>query len=622
VDALVPEALDESIVQRHQLGPVVRVYGRIRPGLGVAAATAQLQPLFRDFVNSAPLPFRKVLRLQVRSIRDLQIHDSRSAAWFLLIAAFAVLMIASANAAGLILAHSSGRRRELAVRAAIGASLARLFAQRIAESSLLAMIGGAVGCWFAWGIVHGLVRLAPAGIPRLSQATIDGRVLIFTLVISIAAGIIFGALPASEKPSLELLTATTPGELRKAQIRQVLLTAQVGLTVVLVAVSLLFLRSLFNLQAQPLGLNTQNVVTAQITLGQQRYSSAASQLAFFEQLEQKLNAEPGMSAVALSDSLPPTSPARTMPFIALHADGETPLREEQGIGGIVGWRSVTPEYFSALQIPAAKGRVFQEQDRQPGNGAIVLNQALAEKLFPNKDPLGRIIRFRLDDQHYSAAFTVVGVTGNTENQGIGGKSGPEYYMVRQHTSDDLIFRYPESQRISIVARSELNSKSVAAELVDAVGSLDPTIPVQTATLKETVYSLAERPRFSATLLLLFAGLAVLLAAAGTYGLVSLLVTQRTQEIAIRIALGANPTTLSREIIKQVCQLIVIGGVGGILCALPAERLVGSLIFGIKPNDPLTLAAALLGLLLVAIVAALIPALRAAKVDPMVALRYE
>jgi ABC-type antimicrobial peptide transport system permease subunit len=168
----------------------------------------------------------------------------------------------------------------------------------------------------------------------------------------------------------------------------------------------------------------------------------------------------------------------------------------------------------------------------------------------------------------------------------------------------------------------LNSQSVAAELVDAVGSLDPTIPIQTATLKETVYALAERPRFSATLLLLFAGLAVLLAAAGIYGLVSLLVTQRTQEIAIRIALGASPTVLSREIVKQVCLLIVIGGVCGILCALPAQRLVGSLIFGIKPSDPLTLAEAVLGLLLVAIVAALVPAYRAAKVDPMVALRYE
>lgn len=622
VDVLVPEVLDESIVQRGQLGPVVRVYGRVKPGLGLPAATAQLQPLFRDFVNSAPPPFRKVLRLQVRAVRDLQIHDSRSAAWFLLISALAVLMIASANAAGLILAHSSARRRELAVRAAIGASRARLFAQRITESTLFALIGGALGCGFSWTIVRGLVRLAPAGIPRLGQARVDGRVLLFTCVVSIVVGIIFGALPALEKPGLELLVATTPTGIRKARMRQVLLTAQVMMTVVLLALALLFLHSLHNLQTQPLGINAENVVTAQVTLGQQKYSSAAARLAFFQQLENNLKTQPGVSAVALSDSLPPTEPARTMPFIALHADGETPLNPEQGIGGIVGWRSVTPEYFSVLGIPLLRGRAFQEEDRRLGSGAIILNEVLAQRLFPNEESLGKIIRFRLDDQHFSAAFSVVGVTGNTENQGIGGNAGPEFYMVRQHTPDDLIFRYPDSQRISIVARSGLNIHALSAELNEAVASLDPTIPVQTEALGQTIYKLAERPRFSATLLLLFAGIGILLAATGIYSLVSLLVTQRTREIAIQIALGANPTALSRRIVAQSCLWIAIGAVGGILCSLPAERLVRSFLFGIKPTDPTTIAEAILGLLLVAIVAAFIPARRAAKVDPMVALRYE
>jgi putative ABC transport system permease protein len=609
-------------VQRNQLGPVVRVYGRIKPELSLASATAQLQPLFRSFVDSAPPPFRKLLRLQVRPIRDLQIHDSRSAAWLLLISALAVLLIAATNAAGLILARSSTRRRELAVRAAIGASRMRLFQQRLTESVLLAVIGAAAGISLAWIIVRGVVVLAPVNIPRLAQSTINWRVLLFTVLVSLSVGVIFGAVPALEKPVMEMLVATTVLATRKARVRQALLIAQVGTTVVLLAGAFLFLRSLRNMQSQPLGLNAQNVVTAEITLGQQRYSSAAARLAFSEQLERKLKELPGITVAALSDSLPPTEPARTMPFIALRADGQPELDPAEGIGGIVGWRSVTPEYLSALGIPLIRGRSFEEQDRSPGNGVIILNQALAQKLFPGVEPLGKVIRFRLDDQHFTAAFTVIGVTGNTQNQGVGGHPGPEYYVVRQHSADDLIYRYPDSQRLSLVVRSPLEPRSVAMELSDTVASIDSTIPVQTTTLLRTIYRLAERPRFSAALLALFAVMGVLLAVAGVYGLVSLLVAERTQEIAIHIALGANPATLSRKIVVQGCSWIALGAGAGIVCSLPAEHAISAMLFGINPDDPATLVTAVLCLLIVGALAAYIPARRAAKVDPMVALRYE
>ena len=619
---LVPQALDESMVQRNELGPVVRVYGRMKPGTSIESAAAQLQPLFRKFVDSAPPPFRNVLRLQVRSFRDLQIHDSRRAAWFLLIAAVAVLLISCANAASLMLARSMARRHELAVQAALGASRVRLFQQRLTESILLATVGGFAGCGLAWIIVHALVALAPAGIPRLAEASIDNRVLLFTFLMSIVSGVVFGTLPALERPVIQTLVTTTSVGRRRTRLRQGLLIGQVAMTVVLLTGALLFLRSLRNLQTQPLGINTQNVVTAEITMGQQRYSSAASRLAFSEQLEKKLKELPGITAAALTDSLPPTEPARTMPFIALHAEGRPELTPEQGIGGIVGWRSVTPGYFSALGIRLIRGRAFQEQDRRPGNGAIVLNQALAEKLFPGEEPLGKIIRFHLEDQHFTAAFTVIGVTANTQNQGIGGQPGPEYYMVRQHTADDVIFRYPDSQRISLVVRSALDPGSVATELNDSVASLDSTIPVQTTTLGRTVYRLAERPRFNASLLLLFAVIGVLLAAAGIYGLVSLLVSQRTQEIAIHIALGANPATVARNMVLQAGRWIALGATVGILCALAIARWVNALLFGIKPSDPATLAEAALALFALGMFAAYIPARRAAKVDPMVALRYE
>jgi len=275
-----------------------------------------------------------------------------------------------------------------------------------------------------------------------------------------------------------------------------------------------------------------------------------------------------------------------------------------------------------LGIPLLRGRGFEDADRKPGVGAIILNLALAERLFPGEEPLGRIIRFSQEENRLSAAFTVIGVTGNTQNQGLGGQIGPEYYVVRRHDANDVIFRYPDSQRISIVTRSVIDSQTVAKELREVVAALDPTLPVESTTLGQTVSTLAARPRFSATLLMLFAVTGLLLAAAGIYGLVSLLVSQRIQEIAIRVALGATPSSVTRMMLIQVYVWIALGAATGILFSLIAARWVRALLFGIKPNDPVTLAGAAFALLAVALVAAYVPARRAAKVDPMVALRYE
>lgn len=621
VGLVVPQALDESMVQRHELGTVVRVYGRIKPGLGVAEAAAQLQPLFQNFVESAPPPFRKILRLQVRSIRDLQIHDSRVSAWLLLLSALTVLLISCANVANIIFARATGRQHELAVRSALGARRSRLFQQRLTENMLLGLLGGTTGCALAYLIVHTLVTLAPIGIPRLLDAGINARVLLVALTFSILSALAFGSLSALERPTIEALVATTIAGTRRATLQQVLISTQVWLTVVLVAGAFLFTRSLRNLQTQPLGMNTQNVVTAELTLGQQKYSQPTKRWAFFEHLESRLKQLPGISAVALSDSLPPNTPARTMPFIALVTDGPA-LTPEQGIGGVVGWRSVTPDYFSVLGIPLLRGRAFEETDRKPGDGAIVLNQALAARLFPGQDPLGKSIRFRLNEQNLTQSLLVIGVTGNTQNQGLGERVAPEYYVVRRHAADDVIFRYPDSQRISIVAKSVIDPQTVANELRAAVSELDPTLPVESSTLGQTVSTLAARPRFSAALLSLFATVGVLLAAAGIYGLVSLLLGQRTREIAIRVALGATPKSVIRLMVARVSVWIAMGAAAGICCSLLAARWVGSLLFGIKPNDPATLAEAAIALLVVALVAAYVPARRVAKVDPMVALRYE
>ena len=619
-DIIVPQQLDETILQQHQMGPVVRVFGRMRPGQSIEQAKAELEPLFSDFVRSAPPQFRQVLRLQVRSIRDLQVHDARRAASLLLLAALAVLLIACANAANLILARSAARRQELAVRSALGAGRMRIFRQRLTESLALAILGGAAGTALAYFIIRTFVAIAPAGIPHLSQASLDPRILTFAIVISLASGILFGTAPALEKPAQ--LSVISGLAAPRGRMRQLLLVAQVWMAVVLLASAFLFIRSLRNLQTDPLGINTHNVVSAAFTLGQQKYSTAKQRLDFFEQLETRVRELPGIGTAAFTDSLPPTTPARTMPFFALLAEGEPALNPGEGIGGIVGWRSVTPDYFSVLGIPLMRGRSFNEQDRDPSQHSIILNEALAKRLFPNGDLLGKTIQFHVDRDVLSAPFTVVGITANTQNQGLGGQAGPEYYMVRRHTENDVLFNYPDSQRMVIVVRSAMQPQAVADELRTAVAQLDPTVPVEASTLGQNVAQLAARPRFSAALLSLFAVVGLLLTSLGIYGTVSLLVNQRTQEIGIRMALGANPSDVVALMVRQAVAWIAMGAIAGVAGSMIAARWIRSLLFGIQANDPLTLAASAFALVFVAIIAAWIPARRSAKVDPLVALHYE
>src|SRR5579864_6736275 len=622
VGLIVPEALDESIVQRHVMGPVVRVFGRVRPGSSVEQARAELQPLFRDFVEMAPPPFRKSLRLEVRSIRDLQIHDSRRAAWLLLLSSLAVLLIACANTANLVLARSAGRRQELAVRAALGAGRARLFQQRLTESVMLALAGGTAGLLLAYAIVHIFVRLAPSSIPQVQDAAVDFRVAMVAIMASLLSGILFGSAPALEKPKAQSLVVAAKSGFRRARLRQWLLVGQVWMAIVLLSSALLFVRSLLNLQSAPLGINASNVVTAEFTVGQQKYSHAQQRLAFFEGVEGKLKELPGINSVALSDSLPPAAPVRTMPYIALEAEGQSPLGADQGIGGVIGWRSVTPDYLSLLGIPILRGRAFNESDRSPAVHSIILNQALAQRLFHDIDAVGKTVRFHTDREVLSAPFVVVGITADTQNQGLGGQVEPEYYMVRRHTDQDVVFSYPDSQRVSVLVRSAMAPEAIAQELRMAVASLDPTVPLEIGTLQQSVARLAQRPRFSAALLSLFAVIGVVLTALGIYGVVALLVSHRTQEIGVRMALGATRYRVVRTMMGQAMLSIATGIAAGILGSLIVARWIGSLLFDVRPNDPATLAGAAAMLLAIALLGAWIPARRAAKVDPMIALRYE
>jgi putative ABC transport system permease protein len=621
VDVLVPEALDQSVLQRAVTGPVVRVFGRLKPGISIQQARDQLQPLFRTFVESAPPEFRSTLRLQVRPVRDLQIHNFRLAAWVLLLAAVSVLLIACANVASLVFGQGLGRQHEMAVRCILGATRARLLRQTITESLLLVLIGSVAGCALAYALIRGLVAFAPAEIPRLSAARLDGRVLLFTLLTSLLAGVLFGIIPALQRPVMEALTSVTSVGRRRNRFREAVICFQVSVTFVLLAGALLFLHSLINLQNRPLGMNTENVIAGELTLGQQQHSEAAQELTFYEALEQKLKETPGVTKVALSDSLPPGVPARTVPFDDLEVEGRSPLSPQEGIGGVVGWRSITPEYFSLLGIPLVHGHFFGEADRQPSSRAIILNQILARRLFRNEDPVGRAIRFR-DEQHSSEPFTVTGIVGNTQNQGLAGNVGPEYYLVRRHTVDDQILHYPDSQRVRIIIRTAVDAGTMEKELRDVIASLDPTVPVDTSTLTQSIARLAVRPRFSAALISVFAVLATLLTALGVYGLCSLFVSQRQQEIGIRMALGAERGSVVRLILLETSIWIAVGCGAGVLGSLLIAHGIRTQLFGIAESDPATFVEATMLLLVTAALGAWVPARRASKVQPMVALRYE
>ncbi|MFB3920472.1 MAG: ABC transporter permease [Terriglobia bacterium] len=611
VDILLPLALDETRQQRPNSGQVLRSFARLKPGVTAPQAQAALAPLFEESLKWVPAQFRKEVSVSVRSLRDRQVGDYRRASWILLAAVLAVLLIACANVAGLLLARGISREREIAVRSALGASRRRLVRQALTESGLLGLVGGGTGCIISYLFLSSFVRLAPAGIPKLDQASLDGRALLFALAASILSSLAFGLAPSLAKPRAEALASRPAAGIARHTFRQALVALQVALSLVLLAGASLLLRTLWNLQYQPLGLEAQGVITANINLGVQHYPQPAQQMAFYNELEARLQPLPGVAACALSDSLPPGGAMRSAVFAGMRVEGRPRIAE--GTGGMVGWRAVTPGYFSALRIPILNGRPFEEADRNPDQHAIILSEALARRLFPGEDPLGKRLQ-RFPEQ--PTWFTVVGVAADVKNNGLTMPGDPEYYVVRGHAPEDT------TRRTSLIIRSSLDPKAVAAWLRQEIVAIDPTLPVTIETMTERVGNLAARPRFNAALLTLFAGFGLLLAAVGIYGVIAFLVSQRTQEIGIRMALGAQRPDILRLVFRQGMGIILAGVALGLVGALGLTRFLASQLYNVRPTDPLTLGIASLSLAAITGLACFFPARRATKVDPIVALRYE
>jgi putative ABC transport system permease protein len=611
-DILVPAALDGSTDR----GPnarqqILRAFARLKPGITIQQAAAAMEPLFQQSLNYVPPQFRHEVSFRVRSLRDRQIQDARVASWVLLGAVLAVLLVACTNVANLLLARATSRTRELAVRTALGATRGRLARQSLTESLLLGVLGGLAGCSIAQLLLRLFVSIAPEGIPRLEQATIDVRVLLFALGVSLVSGVLFGLASALRRPTPELLTGKENRATSRGLLRQVLVTVQIAVSLILLAGAGLLLRSLWNLQTVALGMDTKSVITAGIDLVEYRYPDAAKQLAFFNQLEARLKQIPGVTSLALSDSLPPSGGSQATFLSSIEIPGHTKF--SAGTGGMISYRFVTPGYYPALGISILHGRGFREEDRSSAERPVILSESLARRLFPNGEvPLGKSFRFGSQNEWRM----IVGIAGDVKNNGLAAPADPEFYLPWKNEPAG----YYRSAHLTVL--SAINPQAIAMWIRSEAAAIDPTVPVTIEGMQTRIGKLAQRPRFTAVLLSLFAGMGVLLAGIGIYGVVGFLVAQQTREIGIRIALGATPQSVLKLILSNMLRWTVAGAALGLLGAWFCSRLLESLLFDVRAHDPFLLVSALFLLLAVAFLAAWIPARRAMRVDPVVALRYE
>ena len=611
VDILVPQALDEARQRRANPGAVLRTFARLSPGVDVSKAIAALQPWFARMLAGAPPQFRNEIHLSVRTLRDRQIQDVRLASWLLLGSVLAFVLVACANIANLLLARATSRQRELAVRAALGANKGRLIRQSLTESALLGISGAIAGSGLAYFLLRLFVSIAPEGIPRVDQARLDLRVLIFALGVTSISALFFGLTPALQFPAPDVLAGKDIHATPRNFLRQTFMSAQIAISLILLAGASLLLRSLWNLENVHLGMQTQSVLVEDVSLAQYRYPTLEKQLAFFAELETRVNRLPGAAEVALTDSLPPFGRMRSTIFAGIEVEGR-PLFNER-TGGAVGWRAVTPRYFAALRIPIIQGRGFQESDLLPSENPIILSESLARNLFPNANPIGQQLRlFRIPGPWRA----VVGIAADVKNDGLVTQADPEFYLPWKN---DPVESLGEGY---LVVRTQMNPRSVAAWMRAETQGLDSTLPVAIEAMTHRVSKLTARPRFDAMLLSLFAGMGVLLAAIGIYGVVRFLVEQRTREIGVRMALGATPQNILKMVLASVSRWTVVGLGLGLFGLWACARLLQSLLYGVRPYNPLILGLAILLLMGVVFLGAWIPARRAMRVDPMVALRYE
>ena len=553
--------------------------------------------------------------VRFKPLREELIGDVRTALYVLFGAVVCVLLIANTNVANLLLARASVRGREVAVRAAVGASRGRIIRQLLTESVILASLGGLFGLLLAqWG-TEALIKTVPQNIPRISDIQVDGVVLGFTVLVSLATGIIFGVVPAWHASRVDLNSAlksgtrTGSGE-NKSRLRNGLVMGEIALALVLLICAGLLIQTFARLGHVQPGFRSDRLLTAAIQVPRTSYPKNEDVIAFYDHFLERVRTLPGVESASAILPLPLSDSNMVTDF----DDEEHPLPEGQRAGANV--RMIGTDYFKTMGIPLKQGRVFDETEQLNSPPVVIVNQRFADKFFPGQNVIGKRIQpgFSADDNPEKVR-EIIGVVGNVKHSSLKNEDSPEIYLPRTQIPTSFM---------SVVVRTSVSDPSnITAAMRKELAAMDPGIPLNSVRVfDEYLARSLARPRFNALLLSIFAGSALLLTAIGIYGVLAYSVAQRTNEIGIRMALGAAQFKIFKLVIGQAMTIVAISVAVGLVGAFAATRLLSSLLFGVSAWDPVTFSAIVILIAVIALLAAWLPARRAANVDPIVALRTE
>ena len=596
-------------------------FGRLKPGVTLKTAQAAMDGIGARIAEAYP-ESNKGWGVTVDRFEDHVVGPQLRRSLLVLLAAVgAILLIGCANLANLSLARGASREREIAVRASLGAGSWRLIRQLLTENLLIAGAGGALGLGLGYAMIRGLIRLAPPfSLPSEADVSIDWNILLFTLAISLLTALLFGLAPALHAARVDPASSMKEGGrsatagARRARLRNALIVSEVALAFVLLAGAGLLLGSFFHMLRVDTGFSSDNVITARLPVARDRFPHPGQLLQYISLLDQRLRSSPGVRDVAFSNVLPMRGWGDGMPFLI----AGRPFVDRANRRACF-FKRVTSSYFRTLDIRLKRGRAFNAHDTRGGAPVAVINQQMARSYFKGEDPIGK--RILIQEILYGQPglgneipWEVIGIVGDEQTGSlIDNKSGGLYVTFEQSPATDL----------NMVLRGALDPRTLTSAIQAAVHSVDKDQAVaDLQTLDQIKAGTVSGDRMQTMLLGIFAGLALLLAAIGIYGVISYSVTQRTHELGIRAALGASRGSLLNMVIRRGMRLTALGIGIGLAGALALTRLLGSLLFGISPRDPITLVVVALVLSSVALLACYIPARRAAAVDPMVALRYE
>ena len=590
----------------------LQTVGRIKPGTTTKEAQERLSLFFSGLAERFPETNRG-WTANLMPLHEEVVSSSRPILLVLFGAVGVVLLLACANVAGLVLAQATARKREFALRQALGASRARIVRQQLTESFMLAVVSGVVGVGLAWLGLDLLLSLAPVDTPRIDEVAIDARVLLFALAVSITTAVVFGLLPALKSSRAELFntlkdagTKGLTGRLSNYRLRNAVVIAEVSLALVLVTCAGLFVRSFVQLISVNPGFNSENLLTMHITLDGEKYGRRAGE--YYRQLIERIESLPSVTSAAAVSTLPMSDVGVdfTRPY---WREGDP---EPVGDGDKVAVRMATPGYFDTMDISLLQGRGFTEQDRRDTVAVILVNKRMADQVWPNENPVGK--RLMLNYNRGKYAYEVVGVIGGIRYYGLKVEPRPEVFIP--HAQNTYL-------PMNLVVRTASDPNHLAEAIKTQVREMDPTQAISNIRTMDTLVSRSvAADRFSMWLLGLLGSLALALAATGLFSLLSYLVSQRTHEIGVRMALGARQQDIFRLVIGQGAVLVAVGVAIGLGASFICARLFSSLLFGISATDPLTFMFTPVLLSLTALLACYVPARRATKVDPLVALRTE